>query len=99
MSCNRIIATRGSDIRLACTWRDGEGNPINMTDVELVILDAPAALEELISVEITQAEAGKFEVFIEGTDPIGLGVYRFRVQRNEISGDSKATPLFEVKII
>ncbi len=93
-----IKTTRGSDIRLAITWRTEDGEPLDLTGAEITIIDASPGISEVIEPSIVNASAGQIEVFIEGSEPIALGRYNFRVQVNYYAGDSIATPIIGVQV-
>lgn len=93
--------TKGTDIRLNLTARD-EGGAINLTGRTATVFDSSRHLSGRVSAEITDAENGKFTVFIEGTDPIPVGKHQFRVQLNQPDGDeidSTALPVFLMEIV
>jgi hypothetical protein len=93
-----IKTTRGSDIRLAITWRTEDGEPLNLTGADIDIIDASPGISEVIEATITDATAGQIEIFIEGSEPIELGRYNFRIQVNYYAGDSIATPIIGVQV-
>ena len=95
-----ITATSGSDIRLSGRFVPPEGSSIDLTGYNLTALvDSASALSGRVSVSWTDQSAGEFQVFIEGSSPIRVGLYGFRVQADGSGLDGFATPEIRVKII
>lgn len=92
-------ATRGSDITLVFTWTTPDDTPFDLTNCTLAVLDAGSVISNRFSARITDAAGGVFEVFIEGSSPIAVGFYDFRVQIVQPDGDSIATPLMGLNVV
>lgn len=75
---NLLPSTRGSDIAISVTLTDEAGS-VDLTGGSLSVFDVRAELDGLVSGQITDAANGVIEVKIEGTTPIAVGVYSFRV--------------------
>jgi len=71
--------TRGSDVVFDCTITD-EGGAVDLTGGSIAFLDLSDSLIGRITGVITNAVAGQVRVTIEGTDPLLVGTYCFRVQ-------------------
>ena len=89
---------RGSDFRLALTLVDQLGAAIDLTGREIAIIDASRTIRSRIAAEISDAGAGQAEVFIEGTSPLPVGTYTFRVQLLLDGGDSQSWPMIGVRV-
>ena len=91
-----IEATSGSDIRLQFTVGP---DTLVLAGFTLTILLTPSSgLEGRVSAAWVDVAERRLDVFIEGTNPLPVGVYAFRVQFNNPSGDSFATPAITVRI-
>lgn len=87
-----LNVTRGSDASFVFTWKDVDKAPIDVSGMEVVILDPSTEVAARLSGEITEGISGVVTIFLEGTDPIKTGRYNFRVQLNTLAGQSMATP-------
>jgi hypothetical protein len=97
-----LSATRGSDVVFVITMKQPNNTPIDLTGRTIAFFDIPKNLTGRISGSIVDATAGKIQVNVEGTDPITLGNYIFRLQINDenVSNvDSLALPKIELRII
>lgn len=94
-----LEATSGSDIRLRMTWIMENGDPLDLTYATVTPIEATGAIADRIAASVLDGPAGEFEVFIEGSDPLALGSYNFRVQVSQDGGDSVATPAIGLKIV
>lgn len=93
--------TRGSDITVSVTLSDDDG-VINLTGATLSFFDVRTELDGLLTGEITDASNGVVEIKIEGTSPINVGVYRFRVQLNFPDGGDTTSiglPMFRIEVV
>lgn len=88
--------TRGSDIEFDCTLTD-EGGAVDLTGGSVAFLDVSDSLVGRITGVITNAVAGQVRVRIEGTDPLIVGTYCFRVQVLGVAS-SIGWPLFIVTV-
>ena len=98
MTTNMITATRGSDVLLQLTWRAPSGDPIDLTGMTVKFLDQ-TGLSGRLSHIIVDALLGRMNVSIEGTDPIRVGIYQFRVQIIDAAGLSIASPAITLRVI
>ena len=89
--------TRGSDVALQFVVSDELGDPIDLTGGTLAFLDVSDGLASRISGVITDAVAGQVVVSIEGTIPLLVGDYGFRVQVLGVSS-SVGWPLFTLRV-
>jgi hypothetical protein len=112
MSC--LIVNRGSDAEFLMSWKDKTGNPIDLSGRTVAILDESTIsvchkvkgstagdITSRITGTVTDGPNGVVTLHLEGTKPIKVGKYTFRVQINEESGEtvnSLATPLIELEI-
>ena len=86
-----ITVTRGSDSEFTFVFSDTAGDPIPLEVGTAVILDAPASIESRLTPVVTDGPAGVVVVALEGTIPIRVATYRFRVQVKKTDGKSIAT--------
>jgi hypothetical protein len=78
---NEIVATAGSDVRLMGRFMPPPEESLDLSGFNLAVLLGPSsALAGRVSVAWTDLAERRFEVFIEGTDPLPTGTYAFRVQ-------------------
>jgi hypothetical protein len=97
-----LSATRGSDVVSVITMKQPNNTPIDLTGRTIAFFDIPTNLTGRISGSIIDATAGKIQVNVEGTDPITLGNYIFRLQINAGTApniDSLALPKIELKVV
>jgi hypothetical protein len=95
-----ITATSGSDVRLRGVASPSEGDPLDLSGYDLDILTpAGSALSGRVSVEWIDQSENEFEVFIEGTSPIPVGLHGFRVQFDGSGLDSISTPEIRLQVI
>lgn len=89
----------GSDANLTVNIDDDNGD-IDLTGREVSIFAVDNnSFADRVSAEITDAGNGEITIFIEGTDPIPIGYYRFRLQIIGVDSDSIGLPPFVVRII
>lgn len=95
-----IDAARLQDVRLQGVLTDASDDPLPLTGATLALGDVSQALQGRITVEVTDAAAGEFEIFIDGSSNGGLPVRRhhFRIIRAVTGGDQDATYLVGVKV-
>lgn len=91
-----LAVTMGSDVRLSFAV-SSNSTPIDLTGRTVEVLQASADIADRLSVNITSAAAGEFEVLIEGTDPIRLGRHEFRLQIGG-AGDSIGLPTIALQV-
>ena len=89
--------TRGSDVSLQFVVSDELGDPIDLTGGSIAFLDVSDALVSRISGAITNAASGQVVVSIEGTIPLVVGDYGFRVQILGVAS-SVGWPLFTLRV-
>lgn len=100
-----LTATRGSDMRFSFVWLNKPvppatiGEPADLTGRQAVVLDQDAGLAGRVTASITNPAGGVFEVFIEGTNPIPIGLHQFRLQFLVAGGDSVGLLPIIVKVI
>ena len=90
---------RGSDHSLLVTWRDTNGDLVDMTNRELSFFDVSPKLEGRVTGEIkAPATGGQLSVRIEGNPPLPVGLYSFRMMLTTPSGDSVSTKRIYVRV-
>lgn len=87
-----LNVTRGSDASFVFTWKDINKTPMDISGMSVTILDASDVVSARLSGEVTDGVNGVLTIFLEGSDPIKIGKYSFRVQINTVAGQSMATP-------
>lgn len=80
-------------------FSDTAGIPIPLEVGTAVILDAPASIESRLTPVVTDGPGGVVVVTLEGTIPIRVSTYRFRVQVTKTDGNSVATTRIALRII
>jgi hypothetical protein len=108
-----LVVNRGSDADILLYWKDENGDPLDLTGMTVTVFDetviggqcsrGPATVEitNKLTGLVTDAENGEVTLHLEGTTPIQVGRYAFRVQMNMQSGqaiNSLATPLIKLEI-
>jgi hypothetical protein len=95
-----ITITRGSDQEFRFEFTDEDNDPIPLLEgSEVNILDTNKVVEDRFSGEVTDAAGGVVVVSFEGTSPIKVGSYKFRVQVTGVGGNSIATLPMTLKIV
>jgi len=92
-----LRVTSGSDVRIVLAITS-EGAPVSLVGRTVEVFGAAPQIEGRVSATITDAAGGAFEVLVEGTAPIPVGTYGFRLQING-PGDSIGLPLMNLKVI
>lgn len=92
-----LKVTSGSDVRVTLAMADGSG-PIDLSDRTVNVFGVAPELAGRITATITDATGGLVEVHVEGSDPISLGTYAFRIQILK-GGDSIGLPLFNLRVV
>jgi hypothetical protein len=93
----QIQSTSGSDLVLTVTLTD-DGGPVNLTGRSVAVFDTADQLLGRVSAAITNAAAGVITVSVEGSDPLPVKIYTFRVQINQANGNSIGLPLFQLSV-
>lgn len=109
-----LIVNRGSDADFVLTWKDENGDPVDLSGKTVTVFDevvvstcskvrGPVSgdITNRITGQVTDGPNGIVTLHLEGTTPIRVGKYAFRVQLNEQSGEainSLATPLIGLEI-
>ena len=92
-----LKVTSGSDVRVTLTMANDSG-PIDLTDRGINVFGVAPQLAGRVSATITDATAGVLEVQVEGTNPIAVGTYGFRIQITS-TGDSIGLPMFNLRVM
>lgn len=95
-----LIINRGSDASFPMVWEDALGVPLDLSGRVVEILDASSPIAANLTGEVTDGLNGVVTLYLEGTEPIRVGKYLFRVQLNTITipVDSISTPLINLEI-
>jgi hypothetical protein len=109
-----LVVNRGSDAEFVLTWKDENGDPVDLTGKTVTVFDEIVVgtcskvrgpnsgdIANRITGEVTDGPNGIVTLYLEGTNPIRVGKYAFRVQLNNQSGEvvsSLATPLIGLEI-
>lgn len=96
---NTITATSGSDISLGLTWKQPSGSPVDISDYTATMLFGGDELTSRFTYDMTDPTNGVMRVLIEGTTPIDIGVYRFRIQITNGVGSSIASQEIVLRVI
>lgn len=93
----QIQSTSGSDLVLTVTLTD-DGGPVDLTGRTVLVFEASDQLINRVSASITNAATGVITVSIEGSNPLPVKTYTFRVQINQPNGNSIGLPVFQLSI-
>lgn len=94
-----VTTTSGTDVTIRLTWKDGDGNPLDLTGYTPDLLNVSPALTGALSIVLTDAVNGVVTVSIEGTAQISVGSHNFRARVTDGSGDSLASPLISLRVV
>lgn len=108
-----LIVNKGSDAEFILAYKDAAGEPIDLTGRTVLVFDEVivgatsrrgvqvVGIKDKITGTVTNGAGGIVTLKLDGTDPIPVGKYSFRVQLNEGTGndiESLATPLIYLDI-
>jgi hypothetical protein len=93
----QIQSNSGSDVVLTVTLTDDSG-PVDLTGRSAVVFDVPDQLLSRVSAVITNPATGVITVSIEGSNPLPVKTYTFRVQISQPNGSSIGLPLFQLSV-
>jgi len=79
-----LAEIRGSDFIIPFEETNEDGSPVNLSGRTPLILDASPGFAGTLTVEMIDADAGRYDVKRVGP-PLPTGLYRFRVQ---LTGDN-----------
>lgn len=94
---NVISVRTGADLTMLFEWDDANGDPMPIANP--IVFDASPQISSRFSVEEVDYATGKMNVFFEGTDPVRVGAYFFRVQVTDSEGDTMASPRVRINVI
>lgn len=100
MSCSpatEICAPSGSDVRLSITISDTSG-PLDLTGWTTNLFDLAQPLVGRVTAQITAPSSGVIAITIDGSTPLSIGRYWFRLQMNSPT-DSLALPQFVLTVV
>jgi hypothetical protein len=92
-----LKVTSGSDVRVTLAVADDSG-PIDLTDRQITVFGVSPQLLGRISAAITDPLTGMVDVLVEGTNPIDVGTYGFRIQLTR-DGQSIGLPAFSLRVL
>lgn len=75
---SRVTITSGSDLTLRFAFTDGAGDAVAVSAPEIIL--AEGALRGRCTATLTNGAGGLVTAFIEGSLPIPVGVYGFRLR-------------------
>lgn len=75
---NVVSVNKGSDTTILFEWKDSAGSPIVIASPS--VFDVSPQISDRFSVEEVDYSIGKVNIVFEGTDPVQVGAYFFRVQ-------------------
>ena len=93
----QIQSTSGSDLVLTVTLTDDSG-PVDLTGRSAAVFDVSAQLISRVSASITNPATGVITVSVEGSNPLPVKTYTFRVQINQPNGNSIGLPIFQLSV-
>lgn len=96
----QLQTTSGSDVTVIVTLTD-ESGAVNLSGRTLTVFNVSRKLTGRVSAQITNAASGVITAKVEGTDPLPVGTYSFRLQVNLQAGSDKESiglPLFELSV-
>lgn len=94
---NVVSVRKGADLNMLFEWKDSAGSPIVIASPS--VFDASPQISDRLSVAEVDYSLGTMHVIFEGTDPVQVGAYFFRVQITDTGGDTKATPRIRLNVI
>ena len=93
----QIQSNSGSDVVLTVTLTDDSG-PVDLTGRTALVFDVPAQLLGRVSALITNPATGVITISVEGSTPLPVKTYSFRVQINQPNGNSIGLPIFQLSV-
>lgn len=94
-----VRATSGSDVSLRFKWKGSDGSPIVLSGYSVEVLTASEELVGRASAFVEDASSGYTICSIEGSDPIGVGRYSFRVQVTSAAGASLSSESVWLEVV
>ena len=92
-----VTITRRSDADIVFVITQSDGNPLVIQ--EPVSVYAEGVLGDRVTATILDANLGRVNVFVEGTDPIPMGSYGLSVVVTKTDGNTYGTPEVIVNVV